>query len=362
MDNALALVLQGPRRLEATELPIPDIGEDDGLLKVEACGLCGTDHEQYSGLFPHPGAFVPGHETVGVISAIGAAAAERWGVEIGQRVAVEPFQSCRTCAACLAGNYRRCERHSDEKYGFFAATRGLGLYGGYAQYHYLEPDSVLLPIPDGLDPVIATLFNPLGAGIRWAVHMPNTSPGEVVVILGPGVRGLCASAAAKEAGAGFVMMTGAGEKDAERLALGASFGVDLTVDVTKEDPIRALRDATGGLADVVVDVTAAAPAAFSQAIELARHGGRVVIAGVRGTPNPPDFWPDHIMSKELTVLGALGVDVRAYRPAIELLMTGRYPFAELPRRCEGFDGADDLLQAMAGETEGTRPVHGVFVP
>src|SRR5690349_9735048 len=101
--TARALVLAGPRKLEARELVLPDIGEDDGLLRVEACGLCGTDHEQYTGALPTGAAFVPGHETVGVIERLGSRAASRWGVCEGDRVAVEVFQSCRDCAACRAG-------------------------------------------------------------------------------------------------------------------------------------------------------------------------------------------------------------------------------------------------------------------
>src|SRR5690349_7494367 len=93
--TARALVLEQPRQLVARSMPLPAIGEDDALLRVEACGLCGTDHEQYTGLLPGPGAFIPGHETVGVLEQVGAAAAERWGVREGARVAVEVFQSCR---------------------------------------------------------------------------------------------------------------------------------------------------------------------------------------------------------------------------------------------------------------------------
>src|SRR5947207_2306913 len=78
----------------------PEIGDDDGLLRIEACGLCGTDHEQFTGALPAGFAFVPGHEAVGVVEAIGSAASARWGVTTGDRVAVEVFQSCRECAAC----------------------------------------------------------------------------------------------------------------------------------------------------------------------------------------------------------------------------------------------------------------------
>jgi len=100
---ARALVLEAPRRLVEWELWAPAVGDDDGLLRIEACGLCGTDHEQWSGALPVGFAFVPGHEAVGVIERIGPLAAESWGVQPGDRVAVEVFQSCRACPACRAG-------------------------------------------------------------------------------------------------------------------------------------------------------------------------------------------------------------------------------------------------------------------
>jgi alcohol dehydrogenase len=361
---ARALVLESPRRLVVRELPVPDIGDDDALVRVAACGLCGTDHEQYTGELAGGFAFVPGHETVGTIAAIGSRAAQRWGVAVGDRVAVEVFQSCRECANCVAGEYRRCKRHGlADMYGFIPVDRAPGLWGGYAEYQYLAPDSMVLPVPDNLSAVVATLFNPLGAGIRWGATVPATSPGDVVAVLGPGIRGLCAAVAAKEAGAGFVMVTGSGPRDADRLALASKFGADLTVDVAVDDPVATLAQAAGELADIVVDVTARAPAAFAQAIALARPAGTVVVAGTRGFgSSAPGFSPDMVVFKELRILGALGVDVPAYRAALDLLVSGRYPFENLPRRCVRLDDAEDLLAIMAGECDGVPPLHGVLTP
>ena len=358
--SAEALVLAAPRRYERRALPLPDVGPRDGLLRIEACGLCGTDHEQYTGHLPSDHAFIPGHEVIGVIEDVGSEAAARWGVSVGQRVAVEVFQSCRECDACKAGIYRRCERNGlRTMIGFRDADH---LTGGYATHLALGWDSMLLPAPEELDPVVATLFNPLGAGIRWGVEVPETKSGDVVAVLGPGVRGLCAAAAAKNAGAAFVMITGLGPRDTPRLQLASRFGVDLAVDVALDDPAKALRKATGGLADVVVDVTAKAPAAFAQGIALARPGGVVVVAGTRGQPGAPGFQPDHIVYKELRIVGALGVDVSAYRKALAMLTEAHYPFAELPRRIAGFANIESLIQVMAGEASGEPPVHGVFKP
>src|SRR5687768_658620 len=126
--EAAAVVLEAPRTLAVRSMPLPEVAEDDALLRIEACGLCGTDHEQYTGQLAPGFAFVPGHESVGTIERIGPAAAARWGVAPGQRVAVEVFQSCRECEACAAGEYRRCAGHGlRDMYGFIPVDREPGL-------------------------------------------------------------------------------------------------------------------------------------------------------------------------------------------------------------------------------------------
>ncbi len=329
-----ALVLDAPRVLDLRELTVPAPTPDTALLAVEACGLCGTDHELFTGALPLPTPLVPGHETVGTLLEVGDAAAEAWGVAAGDRVAVE----------CFLAN-------------------GLGLTGGWAEHHWLAPDSMVLPVPEVLDPVDATLFNPVGAGIRWGAELPATGPGDVVAVLGPGIRGLASAAAAKEAGADVVMVTGHGPNDHPRLEAARDFGADLVVDVAEQDPVAALRAATGRRgASVVVDVTANAPAALGQAVGIADVDARVVLAGTRNSDETPGFHPDHVVFKELRLLGALGVDAPAYRRALDLLASDRWPFRKVARRVEPLEGAADLLTTMAGEGDGPPPVHAVLVP
>jgi alcohol dehydrogenase len=355
--------LEAPRRLVERRLPLPSVAPDDARLRVEACGLCGTDHEQYGGLLWGGFSFIPGHEVIGVIEAIGPDAARRWGVTEGDRVAVEVFQSCRECPACAAGEYRRCRTHGlADMYGYIDVGRPPGLWGGYATHQYLGPDALVHPVPAGLEPVTATLFNPLGAGIRWAATLPGTGQGAVVAILGPGIRGICCLVAARHAGAGFVALTGAGLRDAARLETARRFGADLTIDVAASDPAAALKRATGGLADIVIDVTAKAPDALAQAVALARPGGTIVVAGTRGTDETPGFVPDLLVYKELRVLGALGVDAAAYRAALDLLANGTEPWPDLPREVTDFTGLEGLLRRLAGDEPGPTPVHSVLVP
>ncbi len=349
--------------MSVRELPIPELREDDALMRVEACGLCGTDYEQWAGDIPAPTPFVPGHETVGVIDAIGPVAAERWGVAKGDRIALEVFQSCGKCSQCKADFSRGCERHGiADVYGQIPLSTEPGIWGGYAEYQYLAPDSQFQKVPEGLDPVVACAFNAVAGGLRWGTIVPEVKPGDVVAILGPGIRGLSAAAAAREAGAEFVMVTGRGDRDRQRLEAAKAFGADLTVDVARRDPIEALDTAIGRAADVVVDVTANSPEAFGQAVELAALFGRIVCAGMRGDHGAPGFEPDRIVTKQLKILGAMGVDRAQYRQAVELLASGHFPFESLPRRVADLDTLGDLFACMRGETDETPPVHGVLVP
>jgi alcohol dehydrogenase len=173
---------------------------------------------------------------------------------------------------------------------------------------------------------------------------------------------LSSAAAAKQAGASFVMVTGRGPNDAPRLAAAPSFGADLVVDVATTDPVGAFVAATGGLADIVIDVTANAPAALVQAIALCAERGTIVMAGTRGDVEIPGFRADPIVTKQLRLQGTVGVDSADYAAAIELLASGKYPFADLPRRSASLDGLQELLAVMAGERDDAPPLFGVLVP
>jgi len=117
-------VQTGPMAYEIREFERPSIGPDEGLLRVEACGVCGSDVEQYRGHLVRPGMFplIPGHEPLGVIEEVGERAAERWGVAVGDRVAVEILRPCHSCDHCLTGRYMSCPNR-DGAYGMTPLSR-----------------------------------------------------------------------------------------------------------------------------------------------------------------------------------------------------------------------------------------------
>jgi len=170
-DMVRAVVQTGPRQMELREFPRPAIGPDDGaLLRVEACGICGSDVEQYKGAMGTRGLpMIPGHEPLGIIEEIAPATAARWGVSAGDRVAVEILIPCRSCDLCLAGGYMQCKNKAGSHGGYNPPERGLGLYGGYAEYMHLHPNSIVHPVRGDIPAEIAVMYNPLGAGVRWAL-------------------------------------------------------------------------------------------------------------------------------------------------------------------------------------------------
>ena len=222
-------------QLELRELPVPEIAADSALLRVEACGICGSDAEQYTGTIPVRYPLVPGHEPLGVIEAIGDLAAKRWGVDVGDRVAVEALIPCGHCPACRGGRYQVCRgRGRHVRARVRAADASARPVGRVRRLHVPRPAVDRAPGAPDMPPGIAVLFNPLGAGFRWAVELPRTGPGDTVLVLGPGQRGLASVIAARAAGADRIIVTGL-TRDAAKLALALELGADHVIDVERED-------------------------------------------------------------------------------------------------------------------------------
>jgi threonine dehydrogenase-like Zn-dependent dehydrogenase len=359
-----AIVQTAARKLEMREFPLPEIGGDDALLRIEACGICGSDYEQYQGAFPglrFP--LVPGHEPLGFIEKIGPLAAQRWGVKEGDRVAVEVLLPCGFCENCRAGAYRLCTgKGRMSAYGYTPCDVPPALWGGYAQHMYLDPHTVLHKVAADIPAELAVMFNPLGAGIRWAVQLPGTTIGDTIAILGPGQRGLAGVIAAREAGASVIIVTGLG-RDGKKLALAREFGATHTIDVEKEDPVARVREITGGRGvDVAVDVTSYATAAVTQAIDMVRRCGTVVLAGTKGPKPVENFLSDKIVGKEIRVQGALGVDFRAYAPAIRLIESRRYPLEKMHTHTIALEQAEHAIKLLAGEIPGEDAIHIMLKP
>ena len=364
-ERVTAAIQTGPRAIELTEFARPDIGRDDALLRVEACGICGTDVEQYRGDLEgtidlrYP--LIPGHEPVGVIDAIGPDASARWGLREGDRVAVEPFLPCGSCSYCLTGGYEHCNGWDRMmSYGFIGTDVAPTLWGGYATHLYLHPKAVVHRVPAGIAPETAVLFNPLGAGVRWGVTLPRTTIGSKVVVLGPGQRGLACAIAAKLAGASLVIVTGL-TRDRHKLDLAVTLGADVAIDVEREDLVPRVRELTGGGADIVVDVSAVATQPVVDAVDCVRAGGTIVLGGVKGRM-VPSFPSDKIVLRGITVIGARGVTAPGYREALSIIDSGRVPVDQMRTHQFALADAELAIRTLSGEVEREDAINVVIRP
>jgi 2-desacetyl-2-hydroxyethyl bacteriochlorophyllide A dehydrogenase len=358
-----AIVETGPNHLELREVSVPEITEESALLRVEACGICGTDVEQFAGLIPARFPLIPGHEPVGIIDRIGADAAQRWGLRVGDRVAVENYMPCAHCPACLAGHYPRCQsRAGNFGYGHIPLAHAPGIWGAFSEYMHLDPNSVLHPLSANVPAGAATLFNPLGAGYRWAIEVGNVRPGDTVVVLGAGQRGLASVIAARAAGAERVIITGLAS-DAHKLALGQQLGADDIINVDADDaPTRVFELTDGRGADIVLEVASSATRPVIDSIHCAKPGGTVVLAGVKGLKPIPDFVSDFIVLKEITVKGVFAVTNRAYRWAVRTIEAGNLPLAALHTHDFPLADTERAIRTLAGEIAGERPIHCSVLP
>ncbi len=280
MPEMTAAFCTGKERIEVHPTPLPSPGPGDVLLRVRACGICGSDLHFYHGAFPAMPNVPPGHEFAGEVVAPGEGVQ---GFSRGQRVVVEPLRTCRDCSYCRTGRYQLCPRRV--LLGSFAP-------GGLAQY-VTVPAYTLYPLPDDLDFELGALVEPLAVAVH-GLHLVDLSVGERVLVLGSGSIGLLAVLAARAAGAAEVIATYRHEHQGRAaLAAGASRAVP--------DGEAAALDKEG--IDVVVETVGGAAPTLAQALALVRPAGRISVLGLFTQPAQVNALA--FMLKEARMAGAI---------------------------------------------------------
>jgi threonine dehydrogenase-like Zn-dependent dehydrogenase len=236
-------------------------------------------------------------------------------------------------------------------YGFTSLSVAPGLWGGYSEYVFLDPQALIHKLDESVPTEVAPFFVPLSNGIRWTHEEAGIGIGGTVVILGPGGQGLGCVIAAKEAGASTIIVTGRA-RDAKRLELAREFGAHHTIDVDAVENVAAqVAELTGGrMADAVINVTAYARGAMQQSVELVKLGGIVVVAGEAHGP-AENFDPDLIFLKEVTIKGVRGRTSRDMKKAIKLLESGKYPLEKLATHHFTLDQVERAIQTVGGQGE-----------
>ena len=348
-ETVLAATQIGPRKIELREYPVPQIGADDALLKVEIAGICGSDiggYEQFEGA-PR----IRGHENVGFIAKIGAEAAKRWGVQDGDRVVVEQYLPCGNCRWCRTGEYRFCDQ-TDKlpgriilRYGNTPVNVAPSLWGGFSQYLYLPPNAIVHKIPAHVPAAHAALFVPLANGMQWAYLQGGAAPGKSVVIQGPGQMGLSCVLAAREAGAQCIIVSGL-TRDARRFDAARKLGAHHIVNVEKESLSARVKEITNGQgADVVVNVSRGGKETVRDALDCAAKISTIVLAG----PGDQEIPTRGFGRKLITMKWVQGSSFTAFELGLQLMASGRYPLGEISTHQFDLRHVNEAIRTFAGE-------------
>jgi threonine dehydrogenase-like Zn-dependent dehydrogenase len=262
----MAQRLYGVKDLRWMELQVPELLENDVLIRVKYCGVCGTDQAIYSGessfwnagLIHVPMTF--GHEYSGVIEAVGKRVSK---FKVGDRVVCDTGISCGICDRCLAGDYLFCLKMK-------AVGTIVAHDGGYAEYAVM-PERHVFALPDNVSFEQGSMVEPVATGL-YSVKKSSIKIGDNVVIIGTGPIGLGAVPFAMLSGAKKVILVG--RKDF-KLEIGKKFGADETINTTKEDVHQRVMELTGGQgADVVIEASGSIDM-LKESIRMSNYGARV---------------------------------------------------------------------------------------
>ncbi|PZV37593.1 iditol 2-dehydrogenase [Mesorhizobium kowhaii] len=322
-----AVRLEAVGSIALREVDKPDIGPDELLVRVEACGVCGTDRHLFHGEFPCTPPVTPGHEFSGIVEAIGKSVS---GFAVGDRVTGDPNIACGRCAHCHAGRVNLCSN-----------LRAIGIHrdGGFAEYLAL-PQKQAFILPASLKPTHGAFCEPLGCCLH-GVELAEIRPGSSVAVLGGGVIGLLTVQLARLAGATTIILS---TRQASRRALAEDLGATATVDPTAADVINTVAGPAGlapGGVDVVFEC-AGVRETVEQSMRLARAGGTVVIVGVTPQGMKAEFEPFDLLFRELKVLGSF-LNPYTHRRAAELIASGTIEIDRLISRQVALEDAAAVI-------------------
>jgi L-iditol 2-dehydrogenase len=329
--------LYAPDDLRLETLPDPEAGPGDLVLRVLACGTCGTDVKVFRHGHQHIALpRVLGHEVAGEIVALGSGVT---GWRVGERVQVIAAIPCGECFQCKRGFQTVCER---------LESIGYQYDGGFAEFIRV-PAKVLKVegvnrIPDGLDAAEAAVTEPLACVLNGQ-ELAAVGEGDSVVVVGAGPIGCLHVRLARAKGAAKVILV---DVNPSRLALAARLHADALIDGSAVDPVAAVLDLTDGRGADVVITAAASKVAQVQALSMAVARGRVSLFG--GLPRDDSIIASDsnlIHYRELSVVGAYGSAPRHNREALELIATGRVPVGDLITHRLPLDRVLDAIDVVA---------------
>lgn len=298
-----AVIIDAPASSRVGNMPDPTPRSDELLIRVEACGICGTDLHIIDGESPlakYP--IVPGHEFAGEVVAVGSDVLQKGtNITVGSRVAIDPNLYCGYCDFCRTGHENLC---------IYYSALGVTVNGAIAQYVSV-PFTAAYTLPDTIAWREAALIEPVSCAVH-GMHSLQSRSGDTFLIVGAGTMGLLLLQLARSGGASRVVMV---DVNAQRLALAEQLGTNRTYSTIQQ----ALADEPSGF-NCVIDATGVA-AVIENAFTAVKRGGKFMVFGVASHEARISLSPFRIYNDEITIIGSMAV-LFSFQAALDLISGG----------------------------------------
>jgi L-iditol 2-dehydrogenase len=343
--KALVKTQKGVGFIEIRDVPEPVCGAGEVKIKVEACGICGSDIHVRHDSFPYWPPVILGHEFTGKVIETGP---ECKMLRAGDRVVAEPHtKACGSCYLCRTGNIQICAQKR---------SPGWGINGGMAEY-ICYPERLLHKIPASMTWDQAVVVEPMANITTDLLERTGVSAGDFVVVQGPGPIGLMAAMAARAVGAREVAIIGTPGDEAIRFAKARELGFKSLINIGNVNPAEAILEMTNGIgADIVVECSGS-PKAIPLTVEFVRKMGKICVVGLTGNKNVELPW-DKFSFKVISMIFNLSTSYTSWDRTISLISSSLVPAEKLVTHKEPLEKWEEVFN----DIENLKALKGVLVP
>lgn len=312
MNKTRGAVLVADKQAEIEEFELKPVGPKDAIVRVKACGICGSDLHAWAangGVYEF--GTVMGHEAVGIVEEVGAGVQS---IKVGDRVSINGFTPCHDCIACRSGAENACLNNMIRTIGQTSV-----IAGAFADRIWLpDIDVTAVKMPESMTMEEGAFTEPAATCVH-AIRLSKFKPGAVCAVVGAGPIGLITVSALKAAGAGKIIVS---QSPGPRAEMAKTFGADAVVNPRDTDnPVgEQVKELTGGGAEVVIECAGSVPA-FQQSIDICRPRGEVILVGVNERETP--VIPTTLMFGEIGLKGSLAWDHRDFAIAVDFMASGQ---------------------------------------
>jgi L-iditol 2-dehydrogenase len=329
-----AAIYYSPEDIRIEQVPVPEIGDDEILIQMKACGICGSDLMDWYLKTRAP--LVLGHEPAGIVAKKGKKVED---FDIDERVFVHHHVACMTCHYCVNGDYTLCDT-------FHKTNIKPGGFAEYFKVPALNLKLDTLRIPKKLPFEEATFIEPVGCCIR-ALNKCRLKQGDSVAIIGAGSTGLIHTALSKIYGSTTTIVSDLFD---HRLSCAKRFGADITINPKNDDLKKIVKTATNDIGVDIVVITAPSVEAYKAGMEICRKGGKLCIFAPTSPNKSMEVSPKNLFFSELQIIPSYSTSHLETRAALQLIDSGKLKVKELITQRFGLEETAQAFK-MASNSE-----------